>query len=87
MNEREQSVRLQIVKAAEKPMKERKPLYARVWFWGIVIAVVLGIGWNSAGAGPVSAGGSEPEAPAIVTEIPADLPAVVLPGADTGVFA
>ena len=86
MNERKQGVRLQIVKAAGTK-KERKPLYKRAWFWGIVIAVVLGIGWNSAGVGPASGSGDTPEPPAIVTEIPADLPAVVLPGADTGVFA
>ncbi|MBQ3390555.1 MAG: hypothetical protein IJG57_05755 [Firmicutes bacterium] len=87
MNERKQGVRLQIVKAAEKPMKERKPLYARVWFWGIVIAVVLGIGWNSAGAGPASGSGDTPEPPAIVTEVPADLPQSAVPLTDAGVWA
>ena len=89
MKREEQEVRLEIVRPAGNEIKEIKvhrPLYKRPWFWGIVIAVVLCIGWSSAGAWAVISGGAAPETPLIITEIPADLPAAA-PVMDAGVSA
>ena len=86
MKREEQEVRLEIVKLAGNEIKENRPLYKRPWFWGIVIAVVICIGWSSAGAWAVLSGGTVPESPLIITEIPADLPAAA-PVMDEGVSA
>ena len=86
MRREEQEVRLEIVRPAGIEIKVRRPLYKRPWFWGIVIAVVLCIGWSSAGAWAVLSGGTAPESPLIITEIPADLPAAA-PVMDAGVDA
>ena len=86
MRREEQEVRLEIVRPAGIEIKVRRPLYKRPWFWGIVIAVVLCIGWSSAGAWAVLSGGAALETPLIITEVPADLPAAA-PGVDAGVAA
>ena len=58
MKREEQEVRLEIVKLAGNEIKVNRPLYKRPWFWGIVIAVVICIGWSSAGAWAVLSGGA-----------------------------
>lgn len=86
MKREEQEVRLEIVRPAGNEIKVHRPLYKRPWFWGIVIAVVLCIGWSSAGAWAVISGGAASESPLIITEVPADLPAAA-PVMDAGVSA
>ena len=82
MRREEQQVRLEIVRPAETEIKVQRPLYKRVWCWGIVMC----IGWSSAGAWAVLSGGAAPETLLIITESPADLPAAA-PVPDMGVAA
>ena len=86
MRREEQQVRLEIVRPAGIEIKIQRPLYKRVWFWGIVIAAVLCVGWSSAGAWAVLHSEAAPETPLIITEVPADLPAAA-PMPDAGVTA
>ncbi len=86
MRREEQEIRLEIVRPAGNVIKVHRPLYKRPWFWGIVIAVVLCIGWSSAGAWAVLSGGAAPETLLIITESPTDLPAAA-PMPESGVTA